>query len=77
MNSQPNDNENGSIYEKFKKNTQKIFNEDSFKEGLDKGYQMLHNRELSKKGMRRNENKVRLMLYTFYFRFSHTSWQLY
>lgn len=30
-----------SIYEKFKQNTQKIFNEESFKEGLDKGYQML------------------------------------
>lgn len=34
-----------SIYEKFKQNTIKIFNDDSFKEGLDKGYQMLENKQ--------------------------------
>jgi hypothetical protein len=45
----------GSIYEKFKENTQKIFNEESFKQGLDKGYKMLKSSENSKNTNRRNE----------------------
>mmetsp|Transcript_14489 Transcript_14489/g.12757 ORF Transcript_14489/g.12757 Transcript_14489/m.12757 type:complete len:134 (+) Transcript_14489:3-404(+) len=56
MSSQVSDKESVSIYEKFKKNTQKIFNEDSFKEGLDKGYQMLNNREISKNSKKRHES---------------------
>ena len=58
MSSQASDKESGSIYEKFKENTQKIFNEDSFKEGLDKGYQMLNKRQISKKSRRNMRNKV-------------------
>jgi hypothetical protein len=45
----------GSIYEKFKENTQKIFNEESFKQGLDKGYKMLKSSEKSKNANRRNK----------------------
>lgn len=37
-----------SIYEKFKENTQKIFNDQSFKESLDKGHQMLRGKHHSK-----------------------------
>jgi hypothetical protein len=45
----------GSIYEKFKENTQKIFNEESFKQGLDKGYKMLKSSEKCKNANRRNK----------------------
>lgn len=41
-------NQGESIYEKFKENTQKIFNDQSFKEGLDKGHQMLKGKHHSK-----------------------------
>lgn len=63
MSSQAKESEGGSIYEKFKQNTQKIFNEDSFKEGLDKGYQMLNERQISKNSNRKIESKV--ILYYF------------
>lgn len=46
-----------SIYEKFKQNTQKIFNEESFKEGLDKGYQMLEGKQGSHNLKSRESNK--------------------
>ena len=58
MSTNSNEKDTGSIYEKFKENTQKIFNEDSFKEGLDKGYQMLNKRQISKKSKRSFDNKV-------------------
>ena len=54
------DPEAGSIYEKFKENTQKIFNQDTFKEGLDKGYRMLESRQKSKNSTYRRENKVHI-----------------
>ncbi len=71
MSTQGKESEGGSIYEKFKQNTQKIFNEDSFKEGLDKGYQMLHERQISKNSNRRHDNKVILRLFPF---LQHTSY---
>lgn len=46
-----------SIYEKFKENQQRIFKDESFKEGLDKGYQMLEERQASKKTNRNNGSK--------------------
>jgi len=46
-----------SIYAKFKQNTQKIFNDESFKDGLDKGYQMLEGRQPSKHSSGRDSNK--------------------
>lgn len=63
MNASNGDPDAGSIYEKFKENTQKIFNEESFKEGLDKGYQMLKSREKSKHGNHRRDNKVNIIIY--------------
>lgn len=52
--------DSSSIYEKFKENTQKIFNEESFKEGLDKGHLMLKSRQVPKKGTIKTEIRTKV-----------------
>ena len=56
-----------SIYEKFKENQQKIFKDESFKEGLDKGYQMLEERQASKNTNRTHGSKAQVGILPSFF----------
>jgi hypothetical protein len=56
-----------SIYVKFKENQQKIFKDESFKEGLDKGYQMLEERQASKNTNRNHGSKAQVGILPSFF----------
>lgn len=48
-----------SIYEKFKQNTRKMFNDESFKETTSRGHQVLESRISSMNTKKKDSNKSR------------------